>query len=98
MLMAVLGIAVTACAKVPAPRVTDEEDSSSARASLSIAPKNASRQAAKMLATIDDRPDCDEFRVAIQEAGAGSPVAGTTQRAFIEARKAAREAGCLLDQ
>ena len=92
-------LVLNGCSRDPStPTLANPEDSSLERASPSIVPKDASRQAAKLLATIADRPECEEFRTAILEASAGSPAAGTTQMAFIEARKAAREAGCLVEQ
>lgn len=98
MFVAISAVLLGACARDPTPLESDSEQSASERAAPSIVPRDASRQAAKLLATIDDRPDCEEYRAAIREASVGSPAAGTTQRAFIEARNAAREADCLVDK
>jgi hypothetical protein len=98
-LVGVMGLlGAIGCSKAP-PQVTEDTTTDVGRAaSPSIVPKDASRQAEKLAAQIDPRPECNVFREQMREAGHGSPAAAATHMAFQEARKAAREAGCLEGQ
>ena len=62
---------------------------------FSPTPKNASGQASRMAAALATHPKCDQFRVAYQAAGQGSPYEGKTANEFIRIQRAADAAGCL---
>ena len=86
------------CSKAPKEKVADAGGAAGGQGTISIAPKDASRQAERLIAKIDPRAECERFRVAIREAGQGSPASGKTQMAFSTARRAADEAGCLMER
>ena len=82
------------CSKSPTGAVTDAANAAGGKLMEPLAQKDASRQAQKLANMIEDRPECQQYRNRLFEAGNGSPVAGTTQMAFVETMKAAGEAGC----
>ena len=86
------------CSKTPPQAEGHATASIGEMAAPSIVPKNASRQAEKIVARIAPGPECEVFREQVREAGKGSPAAASTHMAFQEAMKAAREAGCLEGQ
>lgn len=93
MLVFVLG--PSGCSKSPTQTATEATSSIIESAKLSVAPKDASRQAQRVIETIDDRPECAAFIAQTTEAGKGSPVAAKTHLALSTARQAARDAGCV---
>lgn len=64
-------LGIGACSKSPSETATDAAKAVSEMAGPSIVPKDASRQAEKLVAGIDERPECDTYRQQIREAGLG---------------------------
>lgn len=60
----------------------------------SSAPKDASRQAGKLIALILNVPRCEVFKKRLREAGKGNPAMGSTQLKFVNTMQDAKAAGC----
>lgn len=59
-----------------------------------LVPKDASNYAAKMAATIQDRPECKKFKDEIMAHAKGSVTKGKDVYPIVEAKHKATEAGC----
>ena len=95
---AVCVLGVAGCSKAPTEAAVDAANAVGKQVMGPLAPKDASRQAEKLLAKIDASSDCEEYRAQVREAGKGSPAAGKTQMAFSQTMQAARDAGCVNEQ
>ena len=57
-------------------------------------PKDASNYATKMAATIQDKPECQKFKVQIMVHGKGSPTHAKTLHDIEKVREEAKSVGC----
>ena len=61
---------------------------------LLLAQKDATKYATKMAATIQDRSECQKFKVEIMSYAKGSPYDGKTVGPIVTAKQKATAAGC----
>ena len=59
-----------------------------------LVPKDASHYATKMAATIQDRPECQQYKNQIMAHASGNPADGKTVAPIITAKQKATQAGC----
>jgi hypothetical protein len=92
--VAVTVCVLAGCSKSPVESTVDAANAVGAKLLAPLAQKDASRQAEALIRKLADRPDCEVYKDRLREGGHGSPYAGVTQLALIEAYQDATKAGC----
>jgi hypothetical protein len=88
-------VVLAACTKSPGDAGVEAAQSAAKQAMAPHYPKDASAQAERMVALIQDRPECDLYKGLLRDAGRGPPAVATTRLNFIGAYDAASKAGCV---
>lgn len=93
--LAALLLAVGGCSKPPGEHVYDAANAVTTKLFSNLAPKDATRETAGLIAKLKAGPECEQYRRRLTEAGKGPPADGATQHAIVWTYKEAGDAGCV---